>query len=96
MGRLPSLLGPGRYTRLPLADTENCALPEVSLNRQRVLQRDRPARDAPREILAFDQFQDEAGDAVYLLETVDSADVGVIQGREGLATNYRSCSTFSR
>ena len=48
-------------------------------DRQRVVERDRAARDALREILAFDQFHDERRDSARFFEPVDVRDVRVIQ-----------------
>ena len=42
----------------------------------------RRARDPIRERLAFHEFQDKGADTVTVFDTVDAADVGMIQGGE--------------
>ena len=42
------------------------------------------ARDALREILAFDEFHHEGRDAGTLFEAIDAGDVRLVQRREGL------------
>ena len=49
---------------------------------QRFVNRDRPARDALREILALDQLHHESLHAVGVLEPVDRGDVRMIQRGE--------------
>ena len=51
-------------------------------DRQRLVERDRPARDALRQIVALDQFHHEGRDAPALFEAVDAGDVGMVQRRE--------------
>ena len=53
-------------------------------DRQRFVERNRPARDPLREILAFDELEHERGNAVRLLEPVDVGDVRMVQRREHL------------
>src|SRR5215471_5603598 len=51
-------------------------------DRQRLVDRDRAARDPLRQVLAFDEFRDEGRDVRRLLETVDRPDVRMIEGRK--------------
>ncbi len=46
-------------------------------NRQCFIERDRPARDPLREILALDQFHHECTDAIGFFQAVDVRDVGM-------------------
>ena len=48
-------------------------------DRQRLVERNRAARDALRQILALDEFHDEGADAAGFFEAVDVRDVGMIQ-----------------
>ena len=49
---------------------------------QRLVERNRAARNALRQILALDEFHDERRDVGGLLETVDRRDVRMVEGRE--------------
>ena len=51
-------------------------------DRQRFVDRDRPARDALRQILAFDELHREGHEAPAFFEPVDRGDVRMIEGRE--------------
>ena len=53
-------------------------------DRQRLVERDRAARDPLRQILALDQFHDERAHAAGFLEAVDVRDVRMVQRRERL------------
>ena len=50
---------------------------------QRLVDRDRPARDALREVLALDEFHHERADAAGFFETVDVGDVRMVQRGQG-------------
>jgi len=52
--------------------------------RQCFIERNRPARDPLREILALDQFHHEGVQASRFLDRIDRRDVGVIERRERL------------
>ena len=49
---------------------------------QRLIERNRPASDPLRQIVALDEFHHERGEAHAFFEPVDGGDVGMIQGRE--------------
>jgi hypothetical protein len=49
---------------------------------QRLVERDRAARQPLRQILALDEFHHEGLDALGVLQTVDSRDVRMIQRRD--------------
>ena len=51
-------------------------------NRQRLVERDRPARDALRQIVPFDQLHHQRRDAATLFEAVDPGDVWMVQRGE--------------
>jgi len=51
---------------------------------QRLIGRDRPARDAPRQVFSLDQFHHQGRDAAAFFQPVDTGDVRVVQGRENL------------
>jgi len=53
-------------------------------DRQRVIDRNRAARDALREVVALDRFHRKSGDATALFEAVDRGNVGMIQRGERL------------
>ena len=53
-------------------------------DRQRLVDRDRPARNALRQVLALDELHHQRTDTVGFFETVDVRDIGMIQRREGL------------
>ena len=55
---------------------------DLSRDGQGIGQRNGPTRDAVGERLALDQFQHERADAIRLFESVDRADVGMIERRE--------------
>ena len=57
-------------------------LGDLSRDRQRLGDRDRPARDALREIVALDELHHQRGDVVGLLQPVDRADVGMVERGE--------------
>ena len=48
-------------------------------NRQCLVERDRPLRDAVRQGWPLDQLQDQRPDAIRLLQAVDGADVRMVQ-----------------
>jgi hypothetical protein len=51
-------------------------------DRQRLVDRDRAARDSRRQVVALDQFHDQGGEVWGLLEAVDRPDVRMVEGRE--------------
>jgi hypothetical protein len=51
-------------------------------DRQRLIDRQGAARDTLREVLALDQFHHERGDAMALLEPVDTGNMRMVQRRE--------------
>src|SRR4051794_27168119 len=51
-------------------------------HRQRLVDRNRAARDALRQIVALNEFHDEGGEVWSLFEAVDRGDVRMIEGRE--------------
>ena len=57
---------------------------DLSRDRQRLDERDRPARDPLREILAVDELEHERGNAARLFEPVDVGDVRMIERRQHL------------
>ena len=57
-------------------------LRDLLRDRQRLVERDRAACDALREILALDQFHHERGDALALFEPVDGGDIRMVQRGE--------------
>ena len=59
-------------------------LSDLLRDRERLIEWNRAARDALREIVALDEFHDEGGHAPAFFQAVDSRDVRVIQRREGL------------
>ena len=59
-------------------------LRDLLRDRQRLVDRDRPARNALRQVLALDELHHQRTDTVGFFETVDVRDVGMIQRREGL------------
>ena len=59
-------------------------LRDLLRDRQRLVDRDRPARNALRQVLALDEFHHQRTDTVGFFETVDVRDIGMIQRREGL------------
>ena len=48
-------------------------------NRQRFIDRDGTARETLRQVLAFDKFEHERGDAVSFFDPVDVRDVRMIE-----------------
>ena len=56
---------------------------------QGIADSNRSARDDVRQRVAFHQFEDDAGQAVSLLQTVDRGDVGVIERGEQLASRWK-------
>ena len=61
---------------------------------QRLVDRDRPARNALRQVLALDEFHHQRTDTVGFFETVDLRDVGMIQRGEGLGFAREPCEPF--
>ena len=53
-------------------------------NRQRFVDRDRPARNALRQIVALDQFHHQRANTAGFFEAVDVRDIRMVQGRERL------------
>ena len=51
-------------------------------DRQRLVERDRAARDPRRQVVAVDQFHDQGGEVRCLLEAVDRRDVRMVESRE--------------
>ena len=51
-------------------------------DRQRLVKRDRAARDALRQILAFDEFHHERSDACAFFKAIDGRNMWMVQGRE--------------
>ena len=49
---------------------------------QRLIERNGAARDALRQILAFDEFHHQRGHVAAIFNAVDGGDVGMIQRRE--------------
>ena len=60
-------------------------LGDLLRDRQRLIERDWPARDALGKIFALDELHDESRAAVGVFESVDGADVRVIQGRQNFS-----------
>ena len=59
-------------------------LRDLPRDRQGLVERDRAARNALREIVALDELHHEGVHARRFLEAVDRGDVRMIQRREGL------------
>ncbi len=59
-------------------------LGDLRRDRQRLVDRDRPARDPLRQVLPLDQFHHERREAVTRFEAVDRRDVRMIQRRQRL------------
>ena len=59
-------------------------LGDLLRDRQRVVERNRAARDPLRQIVTLDEFHDEGAHPAGFFEAVDVRDVRVIQGRERL------------
>ena len=53
-------------------------------DQQRFVDRDRPACNALRQIVAFDQFHHQGANTAGLFEAVDVRDIRMVQGRERL------------
>ena len=66
-------------------------LGDLLRDRQRLVDRDRPARNALRQVLALDEFHHQRTDTVGFFETVDLRDVGMIQRCEGLRFAREPC-----
>ena len=66
-------------------------LGDLLRDRQRLVERDRPARDALRQIVAFDEFHHERRDARALFEPVDRGDVRMIQRGEHFGFALKTC-----
>ena len=60
-------------------------------DRQRLLDRDRAARNALRQIVALDEFHHERRDARALFESVDGGDVRMIQRGEDFGFALKTC-----
>ena len=60
-------------------------------DRQRLVDRNRPARNALRHVLTLDEFHHQRTDTVGFFETVDLRDVGMIQRCEGLGFAREPC-----
>jgi hypothetical protein len=73
-------------------------LRDLLRDRQRLIERDRTARNALRQIVPFDQFHHERGAAAALFEAVDARDVGMVQGpqRARLAPEARQSLRIAR
>ena len=69
-------------------------LRDLLRDRQRLVDRDRPARNALRQVLALDEFHHQRTDTVGFFETVDVRDVGMIQRGEGLRFAGEPCEPF--
>ena len=54
-------------------------LRDLLRDRQRLVDRDRPAHNALRQVLALDELHHQRTDTVGFFETVDVGDVGMIQ-----------------
>ena len=59
-------------------------LGDLARDRERLGERQRPARDARREVVALDELHHERADAARLLDAVDGGDVRVIERGEQL------------
>ena len=64
-------------------------------DRQCLVERDRPLRDAVGERRAFDQLHHESADAVRPFEAIDLRDVGMIQRGERSSPRARSAPSRS-
>ena len=53
-------------------------------DRQRFVDRDRPASDALRQIIALDQFHHQRANTAGFFEAVDVRDIRMVQGGERL------------
>ena len=60
-------------------------------DRQRLLDRDRSARNALGQIVALDEFHHERRDARALFESVDAGDVRMIQRGEDFGFTLKTC-----
>src|SRR6188768_1241203 len=63
-------------------------------NGERLVDWNRSARDSLVETLAIDQFQHEEGVVIRLVETVDCADVRMVQRGEDLRLPPESCDAL--
>ena len=63
-------------------------------DRQRLVDRDRSVRDPIRECRTFDQLHHERTNAARLFETVDAADVGMVQRGEDLCFTLEACEAI--
>ena len=63
-------------------------------DRQRFIDRNRAACDTLRQIVAFDQFHHERGDAPALFEAVDRRDVWVIERSEDFRFALKARESF--
>ena len=59
-------------------------LGDLSRNRQRLVERNRPACDPLRQILAFNEFKDQRFHAIGVFDPVNVCDVRMVQRREHL------------
>ena len=57
-------------------------LGDLPRDRQRLVERNRAARDPLRQVLALDELHDERGDALGFFESIDRRDVRMIQRGE--------------
>ena len=57
---------------------------DLPRDRQRFVERHRPARETLREVVALDQLHDQSGRVSRLFEAVDLRDARVVQRRERL------------
>ena len=69
-------------------------LRDLLRDRQRLVERNRPACDAIGQRRPFDQFHDERAGAATLFEPVDGGDVRMVQRGEGLGFALEARETF--
>ena len=62
---------------------------DLAADRKRLVERNWSLRDPFRERRPLDEFQDERANAVGFFESVDLADVRVVQGGEDLASRRK-------
>jgi len=67
---------------------------EVVRDGQRVAHGQRPFREAIGERHSVDELEHQRGDAIHVLETVDRADVGVIERREHARFTFEACEAL--
>ncbi len=69
-------------------------LRDLLRDRQRFVDRDRPARDSLREVFALDQFHHESVGSVGLFQTVNGRNVLMVQGGEDFRFPLESGHSF--